>query len=46
MRVCLACTVYAKEVVIMDVVYLLVLVGFFAVSAAVVYGCERLRKPS
>jgi hypothetical protein len=30
----------------MDVVYLLVLVGFFAVSAAVVYGCERLRRPS
>ena len=30
----------------MDLVYLLVLVGFFAVSAAVVYGCERLRRPS
>jgi len=26
----------------MDVVYLLVLIGFFAVSAVVVYGCERL----
>ena len=30
----------------MDLVYLLVLVGFFALSAAVVYGCERLRRPS
>ena len=30
----------------MDVVYLLVLVGFFALSAAFVYGCERLRRPS
>lgn len=30
----------------MDALYLLILVGFFAVSAAVVYGCERLRKPS
>jgi hypothetical protein len=30
----------------MDAVYLLMLVGFFVVSAAVVYGCERLRKPS
>ena len=30
----------------MDVVYLLVLIAFFVVSAAVVYACERLRKPS
>jgi len=30
----------------MDVVYLLVLIGFFALSAAVVFGCERLRRPS
>jgi hypothetical protein len=30
----------------MDAVYLLMLVGFFVLSAAVVYGCERLRKPS
>ena len=30
----------------MDVVYLLVLIGFFALSAAIVYGCERLRRPS
>jgi len=29
-----------------DVVYLLVLIAFFAVSAAIVYGCERLRRPS
>jgi hypothetical protein len=29
-----------------DVIYLVVLVGFFAVSAALVYGCERLRRPS
>jgi len=28
----------------MDVVYLLILIGFFALSAVVVYGCERLRK--
>lgn len=26
----------------MDAVYLLVFIGFFAVSAMVVYGCERL----
>ncbi len=30
----------------MDVIYLLLVVGFFVVSAAVVYGCERLRRPS
>ena len=30
----------------MDALYLLMLVGFFVLSAAVVYGCERLRKPS
>jgi hypothetical protein len=30
----------------MDAVYLLMLVGFFVLSAAVVYGCERLRRPS
>jgi len=30
----------------MDFFYLLLIVGFFAVSAAVVYGCERLRRPS
>jgi hypothetical protein len=30
----------------MDLIYLLILVGFFAASAAVVYGCERLRRPS
>lgn len=30
----------------MDVLYLVLLIGFFALSAAVVYGCERLRRPS
>ena len=30
----------------MDALYLLTLVGFFILSAAVVYGCERLRRPS
>jgi hypothetical protein len=30
----------------MDVVYLALLVGFFALSAGIVYGCERLRRPS
>jgi len=29
----------------MDALYLLILVGFFVLSAAVVYGCERLRRP-
>jgi len=29
----------------MDTLYLLILVGFFVLSAAVVYGCERLRRP-
>jgi len=28
-----------------DALYLLILVGFFVLSAAVVYGCERLRRP-
>ena len=26
----------------MDALYLLMLVGFFVLSAAIVYGCERL----
>jgi hypothetical protein len=30
----------------MDLVYVAVLVGFFVLSAVVVYGCERLRRPS
>jgi len=30
----------------MDAVYLLILIGFFVLSAGFVYGCERLRKPS
>jgi hypothetical protein len=34
------------EVAMMDVVYLLLIIGFFALSAAIVYGCERLRRPS
>jgi hypothetical protein len=29
-----------------DLTYLVILVGFFALSAAVVYACERLRRPS
>lgn len=29
-----------------DVVYLALLIGFFALSAAIVYACERLRRPS
>lgn len=29
----------------MDAVYLLIVIGFFALSVAVVYGCERLRRP-
>jgi len=29
-----------------DVIYLALLIGFFAVSAALVYGFERLRRPS
>jgi hypothetical protein len=30
----------------MDLVYLALLIGFFALSAAIVYGCERLRRLS
>ena len=30
----------------MDIIYLALLVGFFALSAAIVYACERLRRPS
>src|SRR5215831_15297875 len=37
---------YRKEAKMMDLVYLLLLTGFFALSAAIVYGCERLRRPS
>ena len=29
----------------MDVAVLLLTVGFFAASVALVYGCERLRRP-
>jgi uncharacterized protein YciW len=31
---------------VIDVLYLAMLIGFFAVSAALVYGFERLRRPS
>ncbi len=30
----------------MDVIYLAALLGFFAASAALVYGLERLRRPT
>jgi hypothetical protein len=30
----------------MDIVYLGLIVGFFAISAALVYALERLRRPS
>jgi hypothetical protein len=30
----------------MDWLYLLMVLGFFAASAGLVYGCERLRRPS
>ena len=30
----------------MDIVYVVLLIGFFALSAAIVYACERLRRPS
>ena len=30
----------------MDLIYVAVLLGFFGLSAVVVYGCERLRRPS
>jgi hypothetical protein len=30
----------------MDIFYLVLMLAFFALSAAVVYGCEHLRKPS
>jgi hypothetical protein len=30
----------------MDVLFLLLTLAFFVASAALVYGCERLRKPS
>jgi hypothetical protein len=32
----------SKETTVTDILYLVLLVGFFAVSAALVYGCERL----
>jgi hypothetical protein len=35
-----------EETAMMDIIYLALLVGFFALSAAIVYGCERLRRPS
>jgi hypothetical protein len=31
-----------KEATVTDILYLVLLIGFFAVSAALVYGCERL----
>jgi hypothetical protein len=30
----------------MDWFYLALVLGFFAASAALIYGCERLRRPS
>ena len=30
----------------MDLLYVAILIGFFVLSAVVVYGCERLRRPS
>ena len=30
----------------MDIFYLVLIFAFFAASAVLVYGCERLRKPS
>jgi len=30
----------------MDLAFVVLIVGFFALSAAIVYGCERLRRPS
>jgi hypothetical protein len=30
----------------MDIFYVVLMLAFFAASAALVYGCERLRKPS
>jgi len=35
-----------KDASMMDLVYLALLIGFFALSAAIVYGCERLRRLS
>lgn len=35
-----------KEATMMDLLYVAILVGFFVLSAAVVYGCELLRRPS
>ena len=30
----------------MDLLYVALLIGFFVLSAGVVYGCERLRRPA
>jgi hypothetical protein len=32
----------SKEATVTDLLYLVLLVGFFAVSAVLVYGCQRL----
>lgn len=32
-----------REVIVMDIVYLILMVLFFAVTVALVYGCEKLR---
>jgi hypothetical protein len=34
------------EAPMMDIVFLALLIGFFAVSGTLVYGFERLRRPS
>jgi hypothetical protein len=31
---------------LMDILYVAIAIAFFALSAALVYGCERLRRPS
>jgi hypothetical protein len=30
----------------MDFLYIALMIGFFAVTVALVHGCERLRRPS
>jgi len=34
------------EDTVVDILYVVLMLAFFALSAAVVHGCERLRKPS
>jgi hypothetical protein len=45
-RLCASIMEFAHKDLVMDFLYLGLILGFFAISAVLVYGFERLRRPS